>query len=518
MTSRPRLCEFPWRAIMVASLVALTVALLPPEFGYARGVFWLPTKQASDATFDHFNPVLAAYHNHAYALSIRMNGSSPVTSVFFSTNESKHWVTTLLSNQGPKNSFGAEDVSLTADPSTGKLYATWVYRLSASQDAVGVWTRDSNGRWSGPVNIMTEGSLSGQPSIGAHNGKIYAAFTASGIAGACSDNRAGEVYIVASTGSRWSAPQNLTSCVSNASILSFDNPKLAVDEAGKVYLVTSANGDLWYADNAGGTWTNPSKITQGAHIPASVGSSLDTFYGLAASNGTEYVTYVRYIGASYDVLATAHGSSGSWSSPSRISPQDAHGCPKFGVSIVAHNGRVGVSYVRAHLGYCASSTGIFKNIPFVFTGGLGHMTSLGDLGSTESSCFSTSMATEGALFRFLITCDHVASLGKGQLYYRAELLDKRGPVARLFAPATSRAPAVGLRWSAKDPRPGSGVAYFELQVREGTGPWHTITGNTRATSLTYRKEHAGHHYSFRLRARDHTANWGKWVKVGSRAH
>jgi hypothetical protein len=508
-----------YRTIVFAVIVAFAAALAAVSTGHASGTFWLPTKQASDASFDHVNPVLEAYHNHAYALSARVNGSSAVTSVFFSTNESGRWTTQLLSNSGPHNTYSGEFTSLAVDSSTGRLYAVWAYSKSPGVDAVGVWTRDPGGKWGGPADVMTGGFLGGQPTIVAHNGKAYASFVSSIVVGACNDEttRSGDVQVVSFDGITWSAPQNLTSCVSDSSILGFSNPKLAVDENGRPYLVSTANGDLWYDDNATGSWSDPVQITHGAKIPDSVGTSLQTFYGIAASSGAAHVTYVRQSGASYDVLLMTHPLGGSWSSPVQVSPRDPHNCPKFGVSIVANAGRVGVSYVRAHTGYCGSLSGISGDVPFVYVGSPGHMVPVGALAGSNPDCFATSLANEGSLFRFIATCDHPASLSRGQLYYKAEFLDTVGPVARLFVPSSAKASAIGLRWSARDPQPGSGVAYYQLAVRVGPGPWHTVLKSTHTTQMTYRQARPGHRYTFRLRARDRTANWGAWVMGSTQA-
>ncbi|GAC1445412.1 MAG: hypothetical protein NVSMB52_06440 [Chloroflexota bacterium] len=486
----------------------------------ARGVFWLRTQAASDASFDHLNPVLVAFHNHAYILSVRVNGTSSVTSVFFTTNESGKWATSLLSDKGPENTYSSEFTSLAVDATTGRLYALWLVAKGANEYAANVWTRDTGGQWNGPTDIATAGILGGYPSIVAGNGKAYAAFISSTFPGACDDSttRDGDVQVVAYNGTSWAPPQNLSSCVADTTILAFENPKLALDEAGHAYLVTAANNDLWYTDNTSGSWAEPTQMTHGANVPQSVGTALRTFYGIAASSNTTYVTYVHRVDTtpSDDVLLTSRPNGGSWSAPVQVSPQDPQDCPKFGLSIVANVGRVGVSYGRGHTGYCHGSSGISGNAPFVFTGTPGSMSLVPSLEGTTPDCFNTSMANEGALFRVVFTCDQPATLSKGQLYYKAEFLDTVGPVAKLFAPATARAPQIQLHWKAHDPQPGSGVAYFQLGVRDGTGSWHTLLKSTRSKQFVYRSAHAGHRYTFRLRARDRAANWGAWVMASTR--
>lgn len=502
-------------SLVLCMIVLICVAQWPVRSVSASGLFWLPTQRASDASFDHLNPSLAAYRNHAYVLSVRVNGTSAATSVFLSTNESGKWTTQLVSNSGPANTYSREFTSLAVDASTGRLYAVWIYQKSSDAEALGLWTRDPGGQWSGPADLATAGALVGQPSIVAGNGKAYATFIASDFAGACDDSsyRSGDVQLVSYDGSAWSTPQNLTSCVADTSILEFATPKLALDETGHVYLATVANNDLWYADTASGSWSDPAQITHSANIPDSVGTALRTFYGIAASNGIAYVTYLHHADTpADDVLLMTRPVGGSWSVAGQVSPADPADCPKFGLSIVANAGRVGISYVRAHTGYCHGSSGISGNVPFLFTGILGHLASVGSLESAGANCFATSLTNEGNLFRFVTTCDGAANIGKGRLSYKAEFLDSVGPVASLHAPAHA-ASSIRLHWSAKDPQPGSGVASYELQVRVDGSAWKTLLGSSPATKLTYKGAHHGHRYGFRLRAKDRVGNWGAWVSA-----
>jgi hypothetical protein len=242
---------------------------------------------------------------------------------------------------------------------------------------------------------------------------------------------------------------------------------------------------------------------------------LRTFYGIAASNGTVYVVYTHLNGTSAsDVLLITHAAGGSWSTPGQISPQDLHNCPKFGLSIVANAGRVGVSYAKGHTGYCKTPSGVSGNVPFVFTGAPGSMSSVGSLVGVNPDCFYTSLTHEGNLFRFVVACDHATAIGKGQLYYKAEFLDIVGPIARLHAPAFGSS-NIQLHWSARDPKPGSGVASFQLLDRVDSGGWKTLLGSTTARTLTYHGARSGHRYTFRLRAVDRVGNWGAWVSAST---
>lgn len=513
-TSEPRTARALRPPLLILCVIAgLLLSLFPLHSAHAGGVFWQPTQQASDPSFDHLNPVLAAYKNHAYVLSVRVNGSSAVTSVFFSTNESGHWTTQLMSAQGPVNTYSREFTSLAVDASTGRLYAAWVYQKSADVDALGIWMRDPSGQWSGPVDAVTAGSLVTQPFIVAGNGKAYATFISSETSGACDDfpGRGDDVQVVAYDGTAWSAPQNITSCVSDTNIVGFSTPKLALDENGQAYLVAVANGDLWYAADISGSWSDPAQITHGANVLDSVGTALRTFYGIAAAGGTAYVTYVHHVDtAADDVLLMSHAAGGTWSAAAQVSPADPQDCPKFGLAIVANAGRVGLSYVRGSNGYCHGPSSIGGNVPFLFTGAPGHMTAVGSLEGANADCFATFLAHEGNLFRFVTACDAPTNLGKGQLSYKAEFLDTIGPKARLSAPGQAST-SIKLRWSAQDPQPGSGVAAFELQQRAGGGGWKTILQSTTTRTFTYHAAHRGIRYTFRLRARDRVDNWGAWV-------
>jgi hypothetical protein len=506
--------------LILCVIASLFLSLLPLHSVHASGVFWLPTQQASDASFDHLNPVLASYKNHAYVLSVRVNGASNVTSVFFSTNESGTWTTQLMSAQGPVNTYSREFTSLAVDASTGRLYAAWVYQKTADEDALGVWMRDPSGQWSGPVDAVTAGSLVTQPFIVAGSGKAYATFISSETTGACADfpSRGDDVQVVAYDGSGWSSPQNLTSCVSGSDMVGFSTPKLALDENGHAYLVAIANSDLWYTDNVSGSWSDPAQITHGANIVDSVGTALRTFYGIAASNGAAYVAYVHHVDTvADDVLLMSRATSGTWSSATRISPSDPQDCPKFGLSIIANAGRIGLSYVRGSNGYCHASGGTDGNVPFLFTGVPGQLTAVGSLEAANPDCFATFLAHEGNLFRFVTTCDAPSSLGKGQLSYKAEFLDTVGPQSHLSVSGHAST-TIHLSWSATDPQPGSGVAAFELQQRAGSGAWKTLLASTATRALTYHAVPRSSRYSFRLRAKDHVDNWGPWVTASTPAH
>src|SRR5438874_1372825 len=95
-------------ALLVGLIITLCVPLWQVTGTRASGAFWMPTQQASDPSFDHINPVLATYKNHAFVLSVRVNGSSSSTSVYFSTNESGTWKSQLMSAKGPPNTYSRD--------------------------------------------------------------------------------------------------------------------------------------------------------------------------------------------------------------------------------------------------------------------------------------------------------------------------------------------------------------------------------------------------------------------------
>ena len=59
-------------ALATCLLIALGFSLWPLSPAHASGVFWLPTHQASDRTFDHLNPVLTASVNSAAGVMGKM--------------------------------------------------------------------------------------------------------------------------------------------------------------------------------------------------------------------------------------------------------------------------------------------------------------------------------------------------------------------------------------------------------------------------------------------------------------
>lgn len=233
----------------------------------AEGPIWLPTVPATQTSFDNINPAMATYRNHAFILTTRAIGAEPEEQVYVTTNASGAWTTRLLSAHGPGASYGAQWTAIAIDPSINRLYAAWVRPSATPLGPASLWvlTSDDNGNtWHGPTTIAS-GQISEPPDIVAAHGRAYVAFTAAPDkrTASCNDttSRTSDVMLATFAGGHWSSPRNLTSCATGAKALSFDGPKLALDESsGHLYLVSdSEESNLWYMDNAAGTWSAPQR-------------------------------------------------------------------------------------------------------------------------------------------------------------------------------------------------------------------------------------------------------------------
>jgi hypothetical protein len=311
----------------------------------------------------------------------------------------------------------------------------------------------------------------------------------------------------------------LTSCATGQEATSFNDPKLAIDEAGKMYVVSRAGdvaGNLWFADTTAGIWSQASAITSGLMIPESVLSpQLRTVYGLAASRGIAYIAYST--GQKSGVVRLlVRAANGSVSHPVQASVPDKEGCPQFGVSVSARAGRVLVAYVRAYSGYCTviSTTNNYHRL-YLMAGTATHVRSISTGLPKDASCGDTALSTDGEIFRLVANCGLGLGKQSGILYYKKEFLDVVGPKVSLRLSRPQSAGKARLQWSAYDPTPGSGIGYYQLQVRTGTAVWRLVARSTRARSIAYPTQR-GHTYTFRLRARDRVNNWGKWASIGVR--
>ena len=515
------------RAAAAATLAALLTALLALTTATAIGPVWLPTVRAAHLPFSDVALALATYRHHAYMLSTRLDPtrSDAPAGVYFTTDESGAWTTRLLSARAPLQLIEENQTALALDPNTRRLYAAWAYNARPGYDTIGVWTRDAAGTWRGPRAISTLSS-EGPASVVAAQGKVYVAFTAQEDASSapCHNSRT-DVFVTAYDGSTWSAPQNVTNCVSGlANGDNFYAPRLALD-GGHLYL-TSANSshatwDLWYMDNAGGPWSRPVRITHGRE------NDLYHYdYSIAASEGTAYVAYTAYTGVQgggtfghHDVFLATHAPGGSWTF--RDVTKEPYNCDKYAPALVARAGRLALAYVFADVnsGACGSSAAASEPSMGVhlLTGTPGHWVEAPLTRGNDNAKASLALSSDGDLFR-VVYSNSVDNVGSDttDVFYKPEFLDVVGPTTHLSVTATATAPSIRIRWSAQDPTPGSGVANYVVQVRDGAGPWQDLTPQgTRSTFLVYAQLQSGHRYTFHVRARDKVNNWGAWVSAGT---
>ncbi len=537
-----------WPAARPLTLVvaALAAAVGPLSLASAIGFIWLPAVQATQLTLppeqNLLHPTMVSYDNAVFILTTQWKGSqgaATTTNVFLTVGTqasvpgTETWTTHQFSTQGPDYVTIMNGLtSLAIDPSTHRLYAAWVYHLTACHnpagcDAVGVWTSsDFGSSWSGPTKLAV-GQFNGPPSVVAAHGKAYVAFTAGTHLGPCNDttSRGADVLLTTYDGGAWSPPQNLTSCVPGQQALAFAGAKLALDDGtGHLHLVSDTNDDLsglWYMDNVGGTWSPPAPIVPHADsLPQESGVSYD--YSIAASDGVTYVAYVhnphqpKTAYGYHDLYLTMRPDGGTWT-PGDVT-HDAANCDEHDVSLVARHGRVGLAYIVGSTGYCPKG-GLDYNVAHVLTGTPGHGTNDTPLG-VDRSCTSPALSSDGGnstLFRLALDCGRGRDTGSGNVFYASEFLDKIGPkITQLTVPATAAAGSIMVRWQAEDPMPGAGVSYVQVQVRQTNGrtwqdvvPGRVVPGGTAATSLSYTVQ-AGHQYIFRVRAIDKVNNRGAW--------
>ena len=432
-----------------------------------------------------------------------------------------------------QSAYGAQWTAIAIDPSINRLYAAWVRPpiTPLGPASLWVWTSDDAGNtWHGPTTVAS-GQISEPPDIVAAHGRAYIAFTAAPDkhTAACTDttSRTSDVMVATFAGEHWSAPQNLTSCATGAKALSFDGPKLALDDAsGYLYLVSdSEESNLWYMDNDAGSWSPPRRIVTAM---SDLGQFLGGYrydYRIAITAGTVYVAYDdRAPGHAatpygyHDVFLAIHPKGGSWTLQ-RVT-QDPNNCVKAEVALVARAGRLGLAFISFGSGACAGSSAPQYNLAQVWTGTPGHWTAGTIATPARNSCSSPALSSDGDIFRLIEVCGGAGGNANphGDLYYTPEFLDVIGPtITQFVVPVTAAPPSVMLRWSTQDPTPGAGVAYYELQVSDNGGPAQTVVAATRSRFLVYTHLVSGHHYTFRLRARDHVNNWGGWASTSTLA-
>lgn len=176
-----------------------------------------------------------------------------------------------------------------------------------------------------------------------------------------------------------------------------------------------------------------------------------------------------------------------------------------------------VSYIRTAGGYCSViGTTNNHNTLHLRAGTPGHLVSIKPGLPRTASCGDSALSSDGDLFRLTVNCGPGLMALGGTLYYKKEYLDVVGPHARLTVSRGADASHIVLRWTARDPTPGSGVAYAHIEVKSGATGWRVLAGSTRTHSITYAvQRHRS--YKFRLRVRDRVNNWGPWIAAGARA-
>jgi hypothetical protein len=98
---------------------------------------------------------------------------------------------------------------------------------------------------------------------------------------------------------------------------------------------------------------------------------------------------------------------------------------------------------------------------------------------------------------------------------RQLLIDTQAPQAQLSPlPTYYRTPQIPVEWTGRDDEPGSGLAGFDVQVRQGAeGAWQTWLPGVSYTSDVYQGQR-GQLYSFRVRAIDVAGNVSPWATAG----
>jgi serine protease len=100
-------------------------------------------------------------------------------------------------------------------------------------------------------------------------------------------------------------------------------------------------------------------------------------------------------------------------------------------------------------------------------------------------------------------------LDAGAALSAVKALDAQAPVSRLSAPRSSRRRAIVVRWRGMDPRHAglttTGIAYYDIYVRDGKHRQRLLLGNTTKHKLRFRGR-PGHVYTFESIAVDHAGN------------
>ena len=102
-------------------------------------------------------------------------------------------------------------------------------------------------------------------------------------------------------------------------------------------------------------------------------------------------------------------------------------------------------------------------------------------------------------------------------------IDTRAPSARLFTlTGYSATPQIQVKWEGSDATSGedasatsSGLAGFDVQVRQGTGSWQSWQSGATQTQATYTGQR-GQAFAFRARSIDRAGNTSPWMTAGGR--
>jgi len=514
------------------ALLAPLLALLGVGPAFAGGVVWLPAHRATHATIDHALPSLATYHNHAYILTIADGATGLSAPVYYTTNAFGAWRTTLLSARGPQagGAYLGDYVIIAVDPTIkphGRLYAVWnVAGAGLTPAKTVLYTSDDEGAvWSGPRTLAT-GASGRVVALAAGKGKAAVAIVGSyrdlGV-GVCKEAGFADLFVVTYNGATWAKPRNLSSCLSDKA-RGFDKPKLAFDATTGLFSVTAITDPfgrnlLWYARGSGSAWSSlaPTPLTGVGGSVESSGSPYDD-YRLAAAGGAVYVAYTGPDApgvhlSSYDIRLAVKTSGHAWSV--RRVTRDPANCEKYDVALAALPGRVALAYTFGAVVRCQHQKDEHVSRVHVLMGPASRLRDMALAAPAGDACYRPAVSSDGNLFRVAEVCG-----GPGQgayqradphanLLYQPEFFDI-GPIVTLAVPSVGGG-AIHLSWHEHNAVPGFGVVSYQVQVRDGTGPWRNAAPETTSMSLADNHGSKGHSYRFRVRGRDRMSIQGDWA-------
>ncbi len=518
-----------WRASLAGAVLAgLLGALAPLAPAAASGPIWLASRQATFSATNKSVPSMATYRNHAYILWL---GDPPAGQsnyqVYYTTNAAGTWTTHLLTSDGP-SSAGAGDgprALIAVDPTVKRLYAVWPHGTAGSGGLMLYTSDDEGATWQGPTIVVKNppDTISPNIALAVGGGKAALAFDGNphdfGLKPACTGGIA-DVLAVTYDGTSWSQPQDVSSCVATQSN-GFRTQRLAYDETTGHFSLVALDGTnqyrLWYAQSSGSIWSTPAS-TPMSNLVSGAGNVYNGDYQIAAAGGTTYVAYAQAVppGKGFccvDVFLGMQHSGQGWTTQ-RVT-QDPLNCQKADVAVAARPGRIALAYRR--FSSCAKQGGPHNEYVHVLTGLPGHFQEVVPFKPpVPSSCLRPVLSTDGDIFRVIQLCSNNGAKG-ANLFYTPEFLDVVGPTTQITKIGAAGLGAIRVAWSAQDPTPGSGVAYYQVQVRVNGGAWQNVVAATQSHFVVYNGAQAGKTYTFRVRARDKVNNWGAWVTATMQA-